>query len=83
MTLDELYPYWDDSHQEFVDTVEGLREWQLESVPGPSGRSLHQILLDFIRAERYWVGHLVNGFPEYRPQQAADFPDAGRRWPKP
>ena len=74
MTLDELYPYWDDSHQEFVDTVEGLREWQLETVPGPSGRSLHQILLDLIRAERYWVGHLVNGFPESRPQ-AADFPD--------
>ena len=68
MTLDELYPYWDDSHQDFVDTVEALREWQLETVPGPSGRSLHQILLDFIRAERYWVGHLVSGYPEYRPQ---------------
>jgi len=75
MTLDELYPYWDDSHQEFVEVVEGLKEWQLESVPGPSGRSLHQILLEFIRAERYWVGHLVSGYPEYRPQ-AADFPDS-------
>ena len=74
MTLDELFPYWDDSHQEFVETVTALKEWQLESVPGPSGRSLHQILLDFIRAERYWVGHLVNGYPEYRPQ-ATDFPD--------
>lgn len=74
MTLDELYPYWDDSHQEFVETVTGLSEWQLESVPGPGGRSLHQILLDFIRAERYWVGHLVSGYPEYRPQ-AEDFPD--------
>jgi hypothetical protein len=74
MTLDELHPFWDDSHQEFVETVELLKEWQLESVPGPGGRSLHQILLEFIRAERYWVGYLVNGFPEYRPQ-AADFPD--------
>jgi len=75
MTLDELYPYWDDSHQEFVEVVEGLKEWQLESVPGPSGRSLHQILLEFIRAERYWVGHLVSGYPEYR-LQAADFLDS-------
>jgi len=43
-------------------------------MPGPGGRSLQEILLGFIRAERYWVGHLVSGFPEYRPQ-AADFPD--------
>ncbi|MGI4787336.1 MAG: DinB family protein [Janthinobacterium lividum] len=74
MTLDELYPYWDDSHQEFVEAVTLLKEWQLDTVPGPGGRSLHQILLDFIRAERYWVGYLVNGFPEYRPQ-IVDFPD--------
>ena len=74
MTLDELYPYWDDSHQEFLEAVGSLKEWQLESVPGPGGRSLHQIVLDFIRAERYWVGHLVNGYPEYRPQ-IADYPD--------
>ncbi len=74
MTLDELYSYWDDSHQELVEAVEGLKEWQLESVPGPGGRSLHEILLGFLRAERYWVGHLVAGFPEYRPQ-AHEFPD--------
>lgn len=63
MTLDELYPHWDDLHQEFVETVAGLKEWQLETMPGPGGRSLQEILLGFIRAERYWVGHLVSGFP--------------------
>lgn len=27
-----------------------------------------------LRAERFWVGHLVSGFPEYRPLPD-DFPD--------
>ena len=75
MKWEELYPWWDDAHQELVETVELLKEWQLEAEPGPSGRSLRQILLEFVRAERYWIGHLVAGHAEYRPQ-LDDFPDA-------
>ena len=75
MKLEDLYPWWEDSHQELVEAVELLREWQLEADPGPSGRSLREILLDFLRAERYWIGHLVAGHTEYRPQ-IEDFPYA-------
>ena len=75
MKLEELYPWWEDSHQELVEAVELLREWQLDTDPGPSGRSLRQILLGFLRAERYWIAHLAAGHAEYRPQED-DFPDA-------
>jgi len=72
--LEELYPYWNDAHLELVDAVGLLKEWQLDSDPGPGGRSLREILLDFVRAERYWIGHLVAGYPEYRPR-LEDFAD--------
>ena len=39
-----------------MEAVELLKEWQLESEPGPGGRSLRRILLEFVRAERYWIG---------------------------
>ncbi len=74
MKLEELYPYWADAHLELVEAVGLLKEWQLDSDPGPGGRSLREIVLDFIRAERYWIGHLVAGYPEYRPRQE-DFPE--------
>jgi len=66
--LDGLYPHWDDVHLELVDAVGLLKEWQLDSDPGPGGRTLREIVLDFVRAERYWVGHLAAGYAEYRPQ---------------
>ena len=74
MKLDDLYPHWDDAHQELVDTVALLRDWQVDTEPGPGGRSLRQIILDFVRAERFWAGHLAAGFAEYRPR-AEEFPD--------
>lgn len=74
MKLQELYPYWDDAHLELVDTVQLLKEWQLDSDPGPAGRDLREILLDFVRAERYWIGYLIAGYPENRPRQE-DFAD--------
>ncbi len=35
---------------------------------------MRRILLDFIRAERYWIGGLVAGHAEYRPR-LEDYPD--------
>ena len=75
MTLGELYPYWEEGHDEFVDAVRRLKEWQMDTDPGPGGRTLREIVLDFVRAERYWVGQLVAGYTEYRPR-LEDFPDA-------
>lgn len=75
MKWEELYPWWDDAHQELVETVELLKEWQIDVEPGPGGRSLREILVDFVRAERFWIGHLVAGYAEYRPQPD-HFPDA-------
>ena len=51
-----------------------LKEWQLDSDPGPGGRTLQEIVLEFIRAERFWIGQIVAGYPEYRPGRE-DFPD--------
>lgn len=68
LKLDELYPYWDASHEDFVETVGLLNEWQLDTEPGPGGRSLRQIILEFVRAERFWVGQIVAGYAEYRPR---------------
>lgn len=73
MKLDELYPYWDAAHEDLVETVGLLNEWQLDTEPGPGGRSLRQIILEFVRAERFWIGQLVAGFAEYRPRPE-DFP---------
>lgn len=74
MTLDDLYPYWGDGHDDFVESVGLLKEWQLETDPGPGGRTLREIILEFVRAERYWAGQLVAGYAEYRPR-LDDFPD--------
>ncbi len=73
MKLDELYPFWDGAHDDLVETVELLTEWQLDTEPGPGGRSLRQIILGFVRAERFWIGQLVAGHAEYRPRPE-DFP---------
>ena len=73
MKLDELYPYWEAAHDDLIETVALLTEWQLDTEPGPGGRSLRQIILEFVRAERFWVGHLVAGYAEYRPRPG-DFP---------
>lgn len=75
MKWDELYPWWGDAHEELVEVVELLKEWQMDAEPGPSGRSLREIVLDFVRAERYFIGHLAAGYTEYRPKPE-DFPDA-------
>jgi uncharacterized damage-inducible protein DinB len=72
--LDALYPYWETAHDDLVETVGLLREWQLDTEPGPGGRSLRQIILDFVRAERFWIGHLVAGHLDYRPRPE-DYPD--------
>ena len=68
MKLEELYPYWEAAHEDLVEAVELLTEWQLDTEPGPAGRSLRQIVLSFVRAERFWVGQLVAGYAEYRPR---------------
>ena len=74
MTLDALYPYWEGAHDDFVEAVGLLKEWQLDTDPGPGGRTLREIIVAFVRAERYWVGQLVAGYTEYRPR-LEDFPD--------
>lgn len=68
MKLDDLSPYWETAHDEFVELVGELKEWQLETEPGPGGRTLREIILDFVRAERYWAGHIVAGYADYRPR---------------
>ncbi len=74
MTLRELYPYWGDVHQELLETVAALTPAQLEDVPHDDALSIRQIVLQFVRDERHWIGELVAGYAEYRPDRD-EYPD--------
>lgn len=68
MRLDELYPYWRDSHDDLLDTVAFLTDAQLDETPTAGAASLRDLLLDFLYQERYWVSHLVAGNAIERPR---------------
>ena len=74
MRIDELYPYWDDVHQDLLGTLEGLTEEQLEFRPRDCAYSIHQIVLDFAYQEQYLISHLVGGHAFDRPR-AVDYAD--------
>jgi hypothetical protein len=67
MRLEELYPYWSYTHQQLLDTLEYLTDAQLDYRPYPQAESIQDIVLRFIRDERFWIGALVAGYTEYRP----------------
>ncbi len=67
MRLEELYPYLGYAHQQLLDTLEYLTDAQLDYRPHPQADSIQDIVLRFIRDERFWVGALIAGYAEYRP----------------
>jgi uncharacterized damage-inducible protein DinB len=63
MALDELYPYWEDVHQDFVDLLVFVPDEQLDAKQDHEARSIKQIVLHFVNEERFWIGHLVAQHP--------------------
>jgi len=74
MRVDDLYPFWDAVHEDFVDTVSFLTTDKLDARPFDKAVTIRQIILRFIEAERYWLAHVVGGYVYERPR-ADSFPD--------
>ena len=70
MKLDELYPYWQDTHDELLETVAYLTEDQIDARPQSGTKNIRDILLDLGTTERLWISHLVAGSAYERPQAA-------------
>ena len=75
MKIQELYPYWGDTHNDLLELVELLTDDQLTYAPVASAPDTRQLLLNFLYEERYWVAYLVGGYVLERPI-AADYPQA-------
>jgi len=67
MKLAELYPYWNDTHEDFVETVELLTTAQLRAAPYPRAQNIGDLLVQFLFDERYYTAHLIGGYVLARP----------------
>src|SRR5579883_50501 len=74
MTIAELYPYWNDAHEEFLLELEFIDEDHWNDKPAHlGGGSIRQLVLHLIEAERYWIGQIAQGGPS--PEiRGSDFP---------
>lgn len=68
MRLGELYPYWNDAHEELLEVLGALGSEQLEARPRDGAPSIRDMTLDFLHHERYWVSHLVGGNAYEKPR---------------
>jgi uncharacterized damage-inducible protein DinB len=71
MRTNELYPYWDEAHEELIETIEYLDEDQVDDRPHDGADSIKQIVLRFVETERLYAQHLAGGFDYERPSAAA------------
>lgn len=69
MKLRDLYPYWLEAHQELLDMAAYLTETQLDARSPDGARSIRDLLVDFLYAERYGIAHLVGGNDYERPRR--------------
>ncbi|MGO8672017.1 MAG: hypothetical protein ACLQVD_11700 [Capsulimonadaceae bacterium] len=74
MRIAELYPYWDDVHEDLIGCLEYLDAGRVETKPHPGASSIRQIVLEFAEAERFYGAHLVTGARFERPS-SAEYPD--------
>jgi len=71
MRTDELYPYWNEVHEELIEAVEYLDEDQVDERPHDGAQSIKQLVLKFVEVEREYAQHLAGGFAYERPSAAA------------
>ncbi len=72
MKLSDLYPYWDDAHDELLTTLHALDNERLNYKPMAGTSTVRQLALQLLADERFWVAHLVAGFDIETPR-AGDF----------
>ena len=71
MQTKDLYPYWDEMHEELVENVEYLDEDQIDARPHDGASSIKQLVLKFVEVERFHAQHLAGGFDYERPSASA------------
>ncbi len=62
MKLRDLYPYWEDAHGEFLETLARVSLTQWDARPAAGGVSIQQIGVDVLHQERFWAAHLIAGY---------------------
>lgn len=71
MRTDELYPYWDEVHDDLIEIVEYLDEDAVDARPHDGADSIRQLVLRFVEVERQYAQHLAGGFDYERPSPSA------------
>jgi hypothetical protein len=74
MRIEDLYPYWNEVHEELIERVGCLTADQLDIRPHDGARSIRDIVLEFVFLERFFGAHLVAGCHYEKPRPAA-YPD--------
>lgn len=70
MRLEELYPYWSEVHEDLLDALSCLTEEHVRRRPHDRAASIRQIVLEFARTERFFMGHLAGGLTYEAPSSA-------------
>jgi uncharacterized damage-inducible protein DinB len=73
MTIEEIYPYWNDAHADLIFALEQIDEAYWSEKPPGLNKSIRQIVLNLIEREHYWIGQIAQGRPAH-PVAGADFP---------
>ena len=74
MKIKDLYPYWNDAHEEFLLELERIDEQRWTEKPAHlGGGSIRQLVLHLIETERYWIGQIAMEGPASE-VRGSDFP---------
>ena len=75
MRTDELYPYWDDLHDDLMDLLVSSDEARWTMKPAhQTGLNIRQIVHRLIQSEHDWIGQIAQGFPRVE-YPIREFPD--------
>ena len=74
MRICDLYPYWNDMHQDLLDLLDRVDEETFQARPGDRGPSVHQMALALVHEQRFSISALLarNHYERARP---GDYPD--------
>ena len=63
-TIEGYYPYWDAQYRPYlIMAVEAFPADRLDWKPLPTVFTARQVILHIAEAERWWIGHIVEGGP--------------------
>jgi len=77
MTIADLYPYWNDSHAEFMEALNAIEDELWGRTPaGREGRTIAEIAFHVIETECFWIGEVAQSGPKNR-LDPANYPTKG------